>query len=297
MYLSLKLEICAELYVDRRIKKMKTLLNKTNTIVYLLLVLLFSFTNSFAQVKLVSWNIQNFGKSKSQGEINFIANTLKSYDIIALQEVVAGYGGAQAVAKLADELNRKGSKWDYVISDPTSSSAYKTERYAFIWKTANLKKIGRAWLEKKYHLEIDREPFYCTFEYKKNKFTVVNFHAITKSKQPETEIKYFKFLPGKYPSLNLIFAGDFNCPQSHTVFIPLKKMGYQSILVNQKTSLKQEVKKGKYLASEYDNMFYNTHKINTIDKVIISFYKNFGSLKEARMISDHIPIWFEFSLN
>jgi hypothetical protein len=36
---------------------------------------------------------------------------------------------------------------DYVISDPTSSSAYKTERYAFIWKT--IKKIGRAWLEKK----------------------------------------------------------------------------------------------------------------------------------------------------
>jgi endonuclease/exonuclease/phosphatase family metal-dependent hydrolase len=274
---------------------MKSLLNKFNRKIYLLLLL--CTTTLLSQVKLVSWNIQNFGKSKSEVEINFIANTLKNYDIIAIQEVVAGYGGAQAVAKLANELNRKGSKWDYVISDPTSSSAHKTERYAFIWKTANLKNIGRAWLEKKYHLEIDREPFYCTFEYKKNKFTVVNFHAITKSQQPETEIKYFKFLPGVYPNLNLIFAGDFNCPQSHTVFIPLKKMGYQSILVNQKTSLKQEVKKGKYLASEYDNIFYNTSKINRIDKGIIPFYNSFGSLKEARMISDHIPIWFEFSLN
>jgi endonuclease/exonuclease/phosphatase family metal-dependent hydrolase len=274
---------------------MKSLLNKVNRITFLFL--LFCTTTLFSQVKLVSWNIQNFGKSKSEVEISFIANTLKNYDIIAIQEVVAGYGGAQAVAKLADELNRKGSKWDYVISDPTSSSAYKTERYAFIWKTANLKKIGRAWLEKKYHLEIDREPFYCTFEYKKNKFTVVNFHAITKSRQPETEIKYFKFLPGEYPNLNLIFAGDFNCPQSHTVFIPLRKMGYQSILVNQKTSLKQEEKNGKYLASEFDNMFYNTSKINSISKGIISFYNNFNSLKEARVISDHIPIWFKFSLN
>ncbi len=51
---------------------------------------------------------------------------------------MAGYGGAQAVARLADELNRKGTKWDYVISDPTSSSAYKTERYAFIWKTSKV---------------------------------------------------------------------------------------------------------------------------------------------------------------
>jgi uncharacterized protein with GYD domain len=40
-------------------------------------------------------------KSKSDVEINFIANTLGAYDVIAIQEVVAGYGGAQAVAKLA----------------------------------------------------------------------------------------------------------------------------------------------------------------------------------------------------
>jgi endonuclease/exonuclease/phosphatase family metal-dependent hydrolase len=276
---------------------MKLFLSEINRTVCCIIFLLCSGTTVLAQVKLVSWNIQNFGKSKSDVEINFIANTLKNYDIIAIQEVVAGYGGAQAVAKLADELNRKGEKWDYVISDPTSSTPYKMERYAFIWKIAQIKKIGRAWLEKKYHLEIDREPFYCTFEYKKNKFTVVNFHAITKSQQPETEIKYFKFLPAIYPDLNLLFVGDFNCPQSHTVFIPLKKMGYQSILVNQKTSLKQQVKNNKYLASEYDNMFYNTSKVNRIDKGIISFYNNFGSLKEARMISDHIPIWFEFSLN
>jgi endonuclease/exonuclease/phosphatase family metal-dependent hydrolase len=113
-------------------------------------LLLFTAT-LFSQLKLLSWNLQNFGKSKSKSEIAFIANTVKYFDIIAIQEVVAGYGGAQALAKLADELNRKGSKWDYVISDPTTNIAYKTERYAFIWKTANLKKIGRPWLEKKYH--------------------------------------------------------------------------------------------------------------------------------------------------
>lgn len=264
---------------------------------FLSLLLLLISSIAFSQTKLLSWNLENFGKSKSEETINYIANSLKEYDIIAIQEVVAGYGGAQAVAKLADELNRKGAKWDYVISDPTSSSAYKTERYAFIWKTAKLKKIGRAWLEQKYHLEIDREPYFCTFQYENKQFTVVNFHAITKNRQPETEIKYFKFLPDEYPTLNLIFAGDFNCPQSHTVFNPLKKMGYQSILVDQKTSLKQECKNEKCLASEFDNMYFKTSKINTINAGVIPFYKNFTSLKQARIISDHIPIWFEFSLN
>lgn len=261
------------------------------------LLLLLISTFGFCQTKLLSWNIENLGKSKTDQTINYIANTLRDYDIIAIQEVVAGYGGAQAVARLADELNRKGAKWDYVISDPTSSSAYKTERYAFIWKTSKVNKIGRAWLEKKYHLEIDREPYFCTFQYENKQFTVVNFHAITKNRQPETEIKYFRFLPEEYPNLNLIFAGDFNCPQSHTVFNPLKKMGYQSILVNQKTSLKKECKNDKCLASEFDNMYYKTSTISTINSGIIPFYENFNSLKEARIISDHVPIWFEFSLN
>lgn len=259
---------------------------------------LFLFTTSlFSQPKLLSWNLENFGKSKSNTEITFIANTIKNHDIIAIQEVVAGDGGAQTVAKLADELNRKGAKWDYTISDPTSSSAYKTERYAFIWKTSKVKKIGKAWLENKFHLEIDREPYFCTFQYGNKQFTVVNFHAITKKMQPETEIKYFKFLPEAYPSLNLIFVGDFNCPQSHTVFNPLKKMGYRPTLTNQKTSLKQSCENDICLASEFDNMFYDSSKITAIDSGVIYFYKNFNTLKEARMISDHIPIWFEFSLN
>jgi len=259
--------------------------------------LLFAPTALFSQPKLLSWNIENLGKSKSNTEIAFMAATIKDFDIIAIQEVVAGYGGAQAVARLADELNRKGNKWDYTISDPTSSSAHKTERYAFIWKTSKVKKIGNAWLEKKYHLEIDREPYYCTFQYENKKFTVVNFHAITKNKQPETEIKYFKFLPKQYTTLNLIFLGDFNCPQSHTVFNPLKKMGYQSAFIGQKTSLKKECKNGKCLASEFDNIFYQSAKIKVKSSGVLHFYKKFNSLREARTISDHIPIWFEFSLN
>ena len=85
-----------------------------------------------------------------------MASTIKDFDIVAIQEVVAkDPGGAQAVARLAEALNRMGSKWDYTISNPTSSSAYKSERYAFLWKPSKVTKMGKAWLEKKYSLEID----------------------------------------------------------------------------------------------------------------------------------------------
>lgn len=247
-----------------------------------------------AQVKISSWNLQNFGKTRTTAEIEFVANTLKDFDIIALQEIVAGYGGAQAVAKLADELNRKGAKWDYVVSEPTNSSPYATERYAYLWKTSRVKKVQQAWLEEKYESVIDREPFYIDFNYNGKIFTLVNFHAIPKKKQPETEIKYFKFLPAQYPGKNLIFLGDFNVPQSHTVFNPLKKINYKPAFTNQKTTMKMKCVAGECLASEYDNIFYDTSSTKLLNSGVVLFYKSFPDMKSARRISDHIPVWAEF---
>jgi deoxyribonuclease-1-like protein len=210
---------------------------------------------------------------------------------------MAGYGGSQAVARLSDALNRKGYRWDYLVSDPTSSSAYKTERYAFLWKTAKLKKVGKGGLEQNYHLQIDREPFVVNFMGGTKVFTVMNFHAITKSKQPETEVKYFKFLPDLYSKYPLMFVGDFNLPQSHSVFGPLKKMGFIPLLKNQKTTLRQTCLSDGCLASEYDNIFYKKSDFKLLKTGVIHFYKQFKSLKEARLISDHVPIYFQFSLN
>lgn len=264
---------------------------------YIFLLLLLSTVQVFGQFSICSWNLQDFGQSKSDAEINCIADLIKGYDVIAIQEVVAGPGGPQAVARLADQLNRKGSKWDYVISDPTSSSAYKQERYAFIWKTSRVIKKGDTWLEKKYHLEIDREPFFLTIQYNGKLLTLVNFHAITKKRQPETEVKFFKFLPISYPALNLFFVGDFNLPQTHSVFNPLKSMGYHPVLTGQKTTLRTKCIDGDCLASEFDNMFFNKQKVKVVRAGIIPFFEKMTSLQEAHKISDHVPIFAEIVLN
>jgi deoxyribonuclease-1-like protein len=256
-----------------------------------------SFSIVSAQITLCSWNLENFGKSKKDSVIEFIANTVKGFDVVAIVEVVAGNGGPQAVARLADALNLKGTKWDYCISEPTVGMPNKSERYAFIWKTSKLKKVGDAWLEKKYNQEIEREPYYATFASGKKEFTVAAFHAITKAKQPETEIKYFKFLPEEYPGKNIVFCGDFNCSESHTVFNTLKTQHYKPVFTCQKTSLKMECKAGNCLASEYDNIFYNSTKTTLIKSGVIHFYKEFSDVKKARIVSDHLPVFFEFSLN
>ena len=278
----------------------KMMFSGIRIIFLIFIVSIYTLPATFSQssIRIVSWNLKDFGQSKSDEEILFIAKTIKDFDIVMIQEVVAKHpGGAQAVGRLAEVLNRMGAKWDYRISDMTSGeNSYKRERYAFLWKPSRIKLIGRPWLERQYNMEIDREPFFATFNKDGKEFTLVNFHAITKSKQPETEIKYFKYLPAEYPNLNLIFCGDFNCPQSHTVFNPLRKMGYLPALVDQRTSLRQQCLSDGCLASEYDNVWYDKSKVIKIDAGIIHFYLGFTDIKEAGKVSDHVPVVFEFEV-
>ena len=255
---------------------------------------LLSFNLSLAQVKLSSWNIRHLGNSKSDSEIFFIAKTLKDYDIVAVQEVVAGNGGAQAVARLADELNRTGYKWDYIVSDPTQGGTYSSERYAYLWKPSQVRMNRKAWLDIDCIEDIEREPYFITFSYKNQSFTLINIHAIPKSKHPESELKYLKLYPSLYPEHQLIFLGDFNLAQSHSVFNPLKSMGFTPALINQKTSLKMKCVLNECLASEYDNIFIDSNVFISLSSGVNSFYKSFTDLKSARSISDHLPIWVEF---
>ena len=265
---------------------------------FLLLLVCFSLKAAANNIITVcSWNLENFGKSKNENTIEFIANTLKDFDVIAIVEVVAGNGVAQAVARLSDALNRKGTKWDYTISDPTTGTPNKKERYAFIWKTSKLTKVGKAWLESKYENEIEREPYLVTFKSQAKEFTIATFHALPKTQQPEKEIKYLQFLPEEYSGKTLLICGDFNCPQSNSVFSPLKSLGYKPILVGQKTSLKQKCINNDCLSAEYDNLFYDSQKILFMKSGIVPFYSSFLDLKEARHVSDHVPIFFQFSLN
>lgn len=251
-----------------------------------------------SQTTLCSWNLRDFGTSKDTEEIEFIAKTIKGYDIIAIQEVVAGPGGAEAVARLADQLNRMGAKWDYVVSDPTSGeNSYKRERYAFLWKPSRVQRVGDPWLEKKYHAEIDREPYFIRFKIDGKLITICTFHAITRAMNPETEVKYFKFLPTEYPGENLLFCGDFNLPHSHTVFIPLNKLGFMAALQDQKTSLRQRCIDDDCLASELDNVFYHRDMIEMVSSSVTHFYLRFDDIKEAQRISDHIPVIFQFNVH
>jgi len=260
-----------------------------------LLSLSFNVQSQKTEISLVSWNIRDFGKTKNSDELEKISEIVKDADILAIQEVVAGYGGAQAVAKLSDILNRKGSKWDYAISNPTSSSKYVTERYAFIWKTKHIKIKNRGWLLDELNAQIDREPFLLNFYLNKQKFTVVNFHSRPHDKNPESEIDALSNFAADSLVTPVIIAGDFNVDEKKPVFDLLKSKGYNSTVSNQKTTLKQTCKRGNYLNYPIDNIFYSSD-VKKIDGGVIDFVRFCDRLEQARKLSDHLPVFLKFSL-
>ena len=242
-----------------------------------------------AQSSLLSWNIRDFGQTKDADEIRQIAELIRDADLVAIQEVVAGYGGAQAVARLADELNRMGAKWDYRISDPTDSPKYKTERYAFLWKTSRVQLVGRPWLEKALPETVFREPYMGRFKIDNQTILVANYHARRYDENPAEEIRLLARLPDLYPRDILFLAGDFNASETDPAFDDLYRQGFHPALHNQKTTLKQSCNPG-YLAHAIDNIYFPKTKITPTNAEAIDFISDCSNLEAARKLSDHLPI-------
>lgn len=264
----------------------------------LLTLFLFLSYSTFSQqnnFNLISWNIQDFGKTKSSKELDEIAEIIREADIVAIQEVVSGYGGAQAVAKLADILNRKGAQWDYVISNPTNSSKYVTERYAFVWKTKHIKIKNRGKLIKELDTLVDREPFLIDFYIQDKKLTLINFHSRPYNKNPEAEIKALTQYIIKMSTTPLILAGDFNVNEDKPVFDTFKTKGFTATVTNQKTTLKKACDDFEYRNHAIDNVFYSDSIIN-IKSGVVDFVRTCDNLEKARKLSDHLPVFLKFQL-
>ncbi|QAA83173.1 endonuclease [Aequorivita sp. H23M31] len=250
-------------------------------------------------LNLVSWNIQHLGRTKTPETLSEIANILRDFDIVAIQEVVAkDPAGAQAVAMIADELNRMGFKWDYQISDPTKSpSVYISERYAFLWKTSRVSMIHRAYLDKELEDFCYREPFIASFKVKGNKepFYVVNYHSRKYNDRPEEEIIHFLDYPQRLNSQRILIAGDFNLSEKHAVWEPFYRRGFKNAIKNERTTLKMKCENGDYLSHPIDNI-YITSGITKVKANSLDFVKHCDNLEKARSISDHLPIYIEFRI-
>ena len=246
-------------------------------------------------VRVVSWNLYNFGRTKDDQEIEVAAQTLRDFDLVAVQEVVTSPPGAQAIGKLDAALDRTGFAWDYRISDPTTGAG--TERYAFLWKPSRVRLVGQAWLESSLADPIDREPYLARFEHRRTgqRFLVASLHAVPTSKDPAREVARHDQLHRRYDADHVLLLGDFNLDEDDPAFDGLRRVGYRAVLDDQPTSLRRKPDPGPngHLANEYDNIFYETGPLRAARGGVLDFTDQFSSLNEARSLSDHLPVFVD----
>ena len=252
-------------------------------------------------IRIASWNIQDLGRTKDAAEIAQMVQILRTYDLVLIQEVVAkDPAGAQAVASLADGLNRTGSRWDYRISDPTQSpSPQLSERYAMLWKPSRLQLLGRASLDASLAAHCYREPMLARFRLASDtsSFWVVNFHARTHDQQPEEEISWIVQLPRRLAPLPVIIAGDFNLNEQHNVWQPIYQLAYQPALRQTPTTLKRACNEaGQYFNHPIDNLYVPTRHFRIRQAGRVDIVGSCSNLEPARALSDHVPVWVEVEL-
>jgi endonuclease/exonuclease/phosphatase family metal-dependent hydrolase len=157
--------------------------------------------------------------------------------------------------------------------------------------------VGQAWLEPALADPIDREPYLARFEQRASgqRFLVANFHAVPTSKDPEHEIILLDTLHQQYLDDHLIILGDFNLDEDDEAWDPLRALGYAQVLDDQPTSLrrKRRDEPNGHLANEYDNIFYESGPLRATQAGIIDFTTSFETLRDARRISDHLPVFMD----
>ncbi len=265
---------------------------------YFIFVFCLAFQTTSFGITLISWNIRDFGKSRDDNEIQAIAKVIAHGDIVAIQEVVAkDPGGAQAVARLVDQLNRMGAKWDYSISDPTNSrSSNISERYAFLWKTSKLSVTGGGpRLLCELSTSVEREPYFIQLKYKDIVIDIINYHACTHTSNfPERdEITTISSWLLKNKSNNILFAGDMNLEIDDIAFNTLRRYGYRNVLNGESTSLKKKCNNGEYLCRSEDNVLFNLRDFNLNSFKVIDFIqKEYCNDVEWKWVSysDHLPV-------
>ena len=283
---------------------------------------------------IASWNIRAFGNLTKKWKsldtdspkrdfhaVLCIAEIIKRFDVIAIQEVKANIRALRYTLKLL------GDHWSLVLTDVTKGSAGNGERMAYIFDTRRVQMSGLAgelvipkeWLGRANQISLEeqfvRTPYAVSFRSEKQTFILVTLHI----KYGEKSADRIKELKGIAQWLsnwakdinayhqNFIALGDFNIDArgdlldqtflSEGLFVPPE--------LQNKEVTRSIFKKTKY----YDQIawfngsgnkprlslkFVNGGNYDFVGKAMSELDISKQSL--SFRISDHYPLWAEFNL-
>ena len=182
-----------------------------------------------------------------------------------------------------------------------SSSANKSERYAYLWKTSNVTLAPKfPVLISELSSKVEREPYLAKFRCKNEVLTILNYHACTHTKYyPErAEIAAITSWIKSHRAENIIWAGDMNLVIDDKAFDDILAFNCKSALHGEKTSLKKSCKSGEYLSRAEDNLIYSLRTLKYKGGGVLDFIQgqNCDDVSWIRnSYSDHLPVALKLS--
>ena len=109
---------------------------------------LFSQSHGPATITVASWNIEQFGETKSTDPVRLarIASVVKEFDVVAIQEIVhAASQGQDVVDRLTSELqNQHRRNYDVALGPRTGCTGGRVEQYAVLFDSEILEQVGNS---------------------------------------------------------------------------------------------------------------------------------------------------------
>jgi len=266
--------------------------------------------------RLLTWNIRNFHGKKEDKAMSYIAEIVKNFDVIAIQEVKDDLGGIEKLQRLL------GKKFRFVFSDPAGNGerlvfCYNSKKIQFTGLAAEIVMApgqGKATVNPE--LEFERTPYMASFRTSDCNFILVTVHIYYGSgsavKYRLDEIKNIaKFLEKRSTDTDsldsdYIACGDFNIERVRAKIRKNKKEdpidGLFDALQSKGLIVEDDIKNSPSNLSKdrhFDQIAYHRYSDTTISFVkggVIDFvgavYQNDKKLKYK--LTDHLPMWAIF---
>ncbi len=259
-------------------------------------------------IRIATFNIQIFGKKKSSDRnvMGIIARVVSQFDVVAIQEVRGG--DATPIQVLIDLLRASGGRYAATVSEPIGRTS-QTESYAYVWDESRIQLVPQsAYVVQDTADRMHREPMVASFETRVGsvdgrnpfRFTLINAHTspseVTASAIGNemnvlddvfVRVRQYDFeMTGEE---DCIMLGDLNVDTAG-----LRELGQipgvESIAGDTKTNTRH--------SKTYDHILIDRTMTReyTGRFGVVDFQRDFGLTEEqAIMVSDHLPLWAEFS--
>jgi len=250
-------------------------------------------------IRIASFNIQVFGSSKSNKPhvMEKLAVIARQFDVVAIQEIRSKDNGI--IPRYVDLINATGRHYDYVIG-PRLGRTVSKEQYAYIFDTQSVE-VDRQQL---YTVEdpddlLHREPLVGWFRVRGPPpsdaftFSLVNIH--TDPDEAEEEVNHLAqvFIAVRNDGRgedDVIVLGDLNVND--------RELGELARLPNMAWAI-SGIPTNTRGTELYDNIVFNAQATDefTGRAGVYDFMRQFNlTEQEALEISDHIPVWAEFTI-